>query len=77
MFLCGWEAWSVTLREERRPGVFLDWVLREIFGSKKEEMKGDRRKLHSEEFQQLTGCCEHRNGLICYMFRQWTAMFMQ
>jgi len=46
---------SVTLWEELGSGVFLDRVLREIFGSEKGEMNGVRRKLHSEEFQQLAG----------------------
>jgi len=61
MCLCGWEGRCVTVRAERRAWEFLDRVLREIFGSEKEKMEGDRRKLHNEEFQQLAGCCEHCN----------------
>ena len=71
MFLCGWEAWSVTFREERRSGVFLDRVLRGMFGSEKEEMKGDRGKMHNEECQQLAGSCERCFELILrYSFRE-------
>ena len=32
--LCGYEIWSVTLREERRLRVFDNRVLRRIFGPK-------------------------------------------
>ena len=34
------EAWSLTLREERRLKVFANMVLRMIFGSKKEKYEG-------------------------------------
>jgi hypothetical protein len=33
--------------------VFENWVLRSIFGPKRAEAKGDRRKLHNEEFHNL------------------------
>jgi hypothetical protein len=35
--LYGVETWSVTLREEHRLRVFKGWVLREIFGSTRNE----------------------------------------
>ena len=35
--LCGWETWSLTLREERRLRVFENRVLRRIFGPKRDE----------------------------------------
>lgn len=55
--------------------MFLARVLREILGSEKGEMKGDRRKLHNEEFQQLAGSCEHCNELILpYSFRELSYM---
>jgi hypothetical protein len=36
--LCGCETWSLTLREERRIRVFQKRILREIFGSKWDEV---------------------------------------
>jgi len=41
------------LREELRMRVFENWVLRRIFGPKREEMTGEWRKLHSEELNNL------------------------
>ena len=49
----GFETWSLTLREERRLRVFEDRVLRTIFGSKRDEVRGDWRKLHNEELNDL------------------------
>jgi hypothetical protein len=46
--LYGCETWSITLREERRLRVFENRVLRRIFGPKRDEVKGEWRKLHSE-----------------------------
>jgi hypothetical protein len=43
------EKWSLTLREEYRLRVFENRVLRRIFGSKRDEVTGGWRKLHSEE----------------------------
>jgi len=43
--LYGCETWSLTLREERRLGVFENRVLRRIFGPKRDEVIGDWRKL--------------------------------
>jgi len=37
------------LREERGLRVFEDRVLRKIFGPKRDEVTGERRKLHDEE----------------------------
>jgi hypothetical protein len=42
------ETWSLTLREERRLRVFENRVLRRIFGLKRDEVKGEWRKLHNE-----------------------------
>jgi hypothetical protein len=45
LVLYGCETWSLTLREEHR--------LRRIFGSKRDEVTGDWRKLHNEELHNL------------------------
>ena len=47
------ETWSLTLREERRPRVFENSVLKKIFGPKREEVRGEWRKLHNEELNPL------------------------
>jgi len=41
------------LREERRLRVFEKRVLRRVFGSKREEVTGEWRKLHNEELRDL------------------------
>jgi diadenosine tetraphosphatase ApaH/serine/threonine PP2A family protein phosphatase len=41
------------LREERRLKVFENWVYRRIFGPKKDELRGEWRKLHNEELNDL------------------------
>jgi hypothetical protein len=51
--LYGCETWSLTLREEHRPKVFENRVLRRIFGPKRDEVTGECRKLHSEELHIL------------------------
>ena len=45
--LFGCETWSLTMREERRVKVFENRVLRGIFGPKRDEITGERRKLHN------------------------------
>jgi hypothetical protein len=47
------ETWSLTLREVHRLRVCEDRVLRGIFGPKRDEVTGERRKLHSGEFHNL------------------------
>ena len=51
--LYGCETWSLTLREERRLRVFENSVLRRVFGPKRDEVTGEWRKLHNEEFRDL------------------------
>jgi len=51
--LYGCETWSVSLREECRLRVFENRMLRIIFGPKKDELTGEWRKLHNEEFNDL------------------------
>jgi hypothetical protein len=46
-------AWSLTLREERRVRVFENRVLRRIFGPERDEVTGEWRKLHKKEFYVL------------------------
>jgi hypothetical protein len=45
--------WSLTLREEHGLKVFENKVLRRIFGSKRDEVKGRWRKLRNEELHDL------------------------
>ena len=47
------ETWSLTLREERRLRVFENRVLRRVFGPKRDEVTGEWKKLHNEEFRDL------------------------
>ena len=47
------ETWSLTLREERRPRVFENRVLRRIFSSKKDEVTREWRKLHNKQLNDL------------------------
>jgi hypothetical protein len=51
--LYGCETWSLTLKEEHKLRVFENRVLRIIFGPKRDEVTGDLRKLHNEEFHNL------------------------
>jgi hypothetical protein len=51
--LYGCETWSLTLREERRLRAFENNVLRRIFRSKRDEIMGEWRKLHTEELHDL------------------------
>ena len=41
------------MREERRLRVFENRMLRRIFGSERNEVRGERRKLHNEELNDL------------------------
>jgi hypothetical protein len=41
------------LREESRPRVFENRVMRRIFGPKRDEITGEWRKLHNEELNDL------------------------
>jgi len=47
--LYGCETWSLILREERKPRVFENMVLRRIFGPRKDEVTGEWRRLHNKE----------------------------
>ena len=49
----GCETWSLTLREEHRLRVSENRVLRRIFGSKRNGVTGEWRKLHNEALNDL------------------------
>jgi hypothetical protein len=51
--LYGCKTWSLTLRVEHRLRIFEKRVLRRIFGPKRDEVTGEWRKLHNEEFHNL------------------------
>jgi len=51
--LYGCETSSLTLREERRLRVFENSVLRRVFGSKRDEVTGEWRKLPNEELREF------------------------
>jgi len=51
--LYGCEVWSLTLREERKLRVFENMVLRRIFGTRRDEVTGEWRRLHNEELSDL------------------------
>jgi hypothetical protein len=51
--LYGCEILSLTLREEHRLRVFENWVLRRIFGPKRDGMIGGWRKMYSAELHNL------------------------
>ena len=53
LVLFGCETWLLTLREEHRLWVFVNRVLRRIFGPKRDEKTGKWRKLHSEGLTDL------------------------
>jgi hypothetical protein len=51
--LYGCETWSLDIREEHRLRVLENRVLRRIFGSMRDEVTGEWRKLHNEELRDL------------------------
>jgi len=51
--LYGCENWSLILREERKLSVFENRVLRRLFGPRRDEVKGEWRRLHNEELNVL------------------------
>jgi hypothetical protein len=51
--LYGCKTWSLSLKEEHRLRVFENRAMRRIFGSKREEVVGDWRRLHNEELHNL------------------------
>jgi len=53
VILYGYETWSLTLREERKLRVFENIVLRRIFGTRRDEVTGEWKRLHNEELNDL------------------------
>jgi len=51
--LNGCEAWSPTLRQERKLRVFENKVLWRIFGPRRDEVTGEWRRLHNDELSDL------------------------
>jgi hypothetical protein len=51
--LYGCETWSLNLSEERRLRLFENWVLRGIFGTGRDEVTGEWKKLHNDEMNDL------------------------
>jgi len=51
--LYGCETWSLILREERRPTVFQNRMLRRIFGPRRDEVTREWRKLQNAELNNL------------------------
>jgi len=53
VFVYGYGTLSLTLREELRLKMFENRVLRRIFGPNRDEITGERRKLHNVELNDL------------------------
>ena len=53
VILCGCVTWSLTMRKKRRLRVSENRVLRRIFVSRIDEARGEWRKLHNEELNDL------------------------
>jgi len=51
--LYGVETWSLTLRVKGRLRVFENMVLRRVFGPKRDEERGEWRRLHRRELNDL------------------------
>jgi hypothetical protein len=51
--LYGCETWSRTFKEERRLRVFENSVMRRIFGPKRDKVRGEWRRLHNEELNNV------------------------
>jgi hypothetical protein len=67
--LYGCETWSLILKDERRLRVFENMVLRRIFGSKRDEVTGEWRKLHNGGLNDLGGGCSgYGGGEVCTGF---------
>ena len=67
--LCGCETCLLTLREERRLRVFENRVLRGIFGSRRDEVTGECRKLHNEDLNDLY--CSSKIVRVIKLRKRW------
>ena len=74
--LNGCETWSLTPREECRLRVFENRVLRRIFGSKRDQVTGEWRRLHKEKLYALYSSpniirvIKSRMGRACSTYRR-------
>jgi len=67
--LYGCETWSLTVREERRLRVFENRVLGRMFGSKRDKVTGEWRKLHNEWLNDLY--CSRNIFLMIKLRMNW------
>jgi hypothetical protein len=77
--LYGSETRSVTLREEHRLRVFKGRVLREIFGSKRDVVTGNWRRLHDKylhDLQETGGVCMISIFMIFSKMEEIACIFM-
>jgi hypothetical protein len=51
--LCGYKIWSLTLTEEHRLRLFENMMLRKVFGSKRDNVVQDQKRLYTEELLDL------------------------
>ena len=52
-YLHGCETWSLTLREEGRPRLIENGMLRMMFGPERDEITGEWRRLYDEKIHEL------------------------
>jgi hypothetical protein len=65
--LSGYEGWSLTLREERGLRVFVNMVLKRIFGPEMDEVTMEWRRLHNKE---LCDLCSSPNFIRVMKYRR-------
>ena len=63
--LYGCETGSLTLREERKPVVLENRLLRRIYGPKRDEVTGNWRRLYNEELNDLYLDGKMERGRTC------------
>jgi hypothetical protein len=68
--LYGCETWSLILGEERRLRVSENWVLKRIFGPRRDEATGEWRKLNNEKLNDLY-CSPNIVGVIKWRRMRW------
>jgi hypothetical protein len=61
------------MRDERRVMLFKNWVLKVIFGLKKNELRGEWRKLHKKELTDLYSSPNTTRGIKSRRIK-WTGM---
>jgi len=66
LVLYGCETWSVTLGEDHGLMLFENRVLRSISEHKREEVRGDWRRLHNEELHTL-----YSSSAIIRVIKSW------